>query len=78
MGNTFRHHEPGYQMLDGAGLATMGPEDKGVESAVSPEVVEDGHVGVHVVDVVGVGRVLVVGPLLGGGDIPIKERVFGL
>lgn len=39
--------------------------------------VEDGQVGVHVVDVVGVGRVLVVVPLLGGRDVAIEQRILG-
>ena len=40
--------------------------------------VEDGHVGEHVVDVVGVGRVLVVGPSVGRGDVAVEERVLRL
>ena len=44
----------------------------------SPEVVEDGHVGEHVVDVVGVGRVLVVGPAVGRRHVLVKQRVLRL
>ena len=40
--------------------------------------VEDGHVGEHVVDVVGVGGVLVVGPSVGRGDVAVEERVLRL
>ena len=76
MGDTLGHHEPGHQMLNGAGLTAMGSKDKSVETPLGPEVVKDRHVGVHVVQVVGVGRVLVVGPLLGDGDVAIKKGVF--
>ena len=76
VGDTLGHHEPGNQMLNGASLATMGSKDKSVETPLGPEVVEDRHVGVHVVQVVGVGRVLVVGPLLGDGHVAIKKGVF--
>ena len=77
VGDTLGHHEPGHQMLYGASLAAMGSKDKSVETPLGPEVVEDRHVGVHVVQVVGVGRVLVVGPLLGDGHVAIKKGVFG-
>ena len=40
--------------------------------------VEHRHVGIHVVHVIGVGRILVVGPLLGGGHVAIEQRVLGL
>ena len=43
-----------------------------------PEVVEDGHVGVHVVDVVGVGRVLVVGPPVGRRHVAVEQGILGL
>ena len=77
VGDTLGHHEPGHQMLYGASLTAMGSKDKSVETPLGPEVVEDRHVGVHVVQVVGVGRVLVVGPLLGDGHVAIKKGVFG-
>ena len=38
------------------------PEDKSIESPHMSEVVELGHVGEHVVEVVGVGRILTFGP----------------
>ena len=38
------------------------PEHKSVESSHVSEVVEFGHVGEHVVEVVGVGRILTFGP----------------
>ena len=77
MGDTLGHHEPGHQMLNGASLTAMGSKDKSVETPLCPEVVEDRYVGVHVVQVVGIGRVLVVGPLLGDGHIAIKKGVLG-
>ena len=40
----------------------MSPEDKGVESSHVSEVVELGHVGKHVVEVVGVRGVLTLSP----------------
>ena len=43
-----------------------------------PEVVEDGHVGEHVVDVVGVGRILVVRPLVGRRHVAVEQRVLRL
>ena len=47
-------------------------------SPLSPEVVQGGDVGVHVVDVVGVRRVVHLHPLLRCGDVRIKHRVLGL
>ena len=47
-------------------------------SPFPPEVVELRHVRVHVVDVVRVGRVLVVPPLVGGGDLLVEQGVLGL
>ena len=44
----------------------MGAKHKGVETALVPQMVEHRDVGVHVVDVVGVGRVLAVCPLVRG------------
>ena len=64
-------------MLHGPSLAAVRPEVEGVEAALCPQLVEDGEVGVGVVQVVGVGRVLVVGPLLGDGHVAIKKGVFG-
>lgn len=78
MSNALGHHEAGHKMLNGSGLATMRPEDERVEAALGPEVVQHGHVGEHVVHVVGVRGVLLVGPLVGRGDVPVKQRVFGL
>ena len=40
--------------------------------------VEDGHVGEHVVDVVCVGRVLVVGPPVGRRHVAVEEGVLRL
>ena len=64
-------------MLDRSGFSAVRPEYEGVQSSVAPEVVKYGQVGVHVVDVVGVGRVLVVVPLLGGRDVAIEQGVLG-
>ena len=56
----------------------MGPQDEGVESSVAPEVVQDGHVGEHVVDVVRVRRILVVVPFFRRRNISVEKRVFRL
>ena len=34
-----------YQMLHRSSLATMRPEDEGVEASIPPEVIQDCHVG---------------------------------
>ena len=47
-------------------LTAVGAKHKGVETALVPQMVEHRDVGVHVVDVVGVGRVLAVCPLVRG------------
>ena len=47
-------------------------------SPLSPEVVQGGDVGVHVVDVVGIGRVVHLSPLLRGGNVSVKHWVLGL
>ena len=52
--------------LNRSSFPTVRPEDKCVESSHVPEVVELGHVGKHVVEVVGVGGVLAVRPLIRG------------
>jgi hypothetical protein len=65
-------------VLNRSCLSAVRPENKSVQSSVSPEVVEHRHVGVHVVDVVGVGRVLVVVPHLRGRNVTIEQRVLGL
>ena len=44
----------------------MGAKHEGVETAFVPQMVQHRDVGVHVVDVVGVGRVLAVCPLIRG------------
>jgi len=65
-------------MLDRTSLSTVRPQDESVQSPVSPEVVQDGHVGVHVVDVVRVRRVLVVVPLLRRRNISVEKGVLRL
>ena len=64
-------------MLNRTSLTAMWPQDEGVEATFSPVVVEDRHVGVHIVQVVGVGWVLVIVPCLGDGYITVKKRIFG-
>ena len=63
-------------MLNGSGLAAMRPQNKSIEAAFGPEVVENGHVGIHVIDVVSVGRVLIFGPFFGGRNVPVKKWIF--
>ena len=48
--------------LNRSSFPTVRPEDKCVESSHVPEVVELGHVGKHVVEVVGVRGVLALSP----------------
>ena len=48
--------------LNRSSFSTVRPEHKCVESSHVSEVVEFGHVGEHVVEVVGVGRILTFGP----------------
>ena len=44
----------------------MGTKHKSIETAFMPQMVQHRDVGVHVVDVVGVGRVLAVCPFVRG------------
>ena len=48
--------------LNRSSFPTVRPEDKCVESSHVPEVVELGHVGKHVVEVVRIWGVLALGP----------------
>ena len=63
-------------MLDRPSFAAVGPQHEGVQASVTPEVVQDGHVCEHVVDVVRVRRVLVVVPLFRWRNISVEKRVF--
>jgi len=58
------------------GFPAVGAKDESVHPPGGAEMVEDAHVGVHVVHVVGVRRVLQVRPLLRSGNVTIKDRVF--
>ena len=58
------HHESGDKMLDWAGFTTVGTKHKGVQAALVSQMVQHRDVGVHVVDVVGVGGILAVRPLV--------------
>ena len=62
-------------MLHGPSLAAVRPEVEGVEAALCPQLVEDGEVGVGVVQVVGVGRVLMPGPLVGAINICRRDTM---
>lgn len=42
------------------------------------ELVENRHVGVHIIDIVGVWRVFLVGPLLRPGHVVVEERILRL
>ena len=64
MGDGLAHHEGGDEVLDRSGLPTVGTKHKGVHAALAPQVVQHRDVGVHVVDVVGVGGILAVRPLV--------------
>ncbi len=50
---------------------------EGVHAAGSPELVEDAHVGVHVIHVVSVGRVLEIGPLFGRRYFAVEHGMLG-
>ena len=63
VGDGVAHDEGGHEVLDGPGLAAVGPEVEGVEAARLPEVVQDRDVGEHVEQVVRVRRVLTRSPL---------------
>ena len=53
-------------MLGRAGFTTVGTKHESVHPALVPQMVQHRDVGVHVVDVVGVGGVLAVCPLVRG------------
>ena len=59
-------------MLNGAGLAAMRSQNEGVEATFCTVVVEDRHISIHVVQVIGVGWVFVLIPLLRDGYITVK------
>lgn len=63
-------------MLDRSGLATMRPQNEGVETPFCPKMVQNSHVGIHVVNVVCVGRVLIFPPFLGCRNISIEKWIF--
>ena len=65
-------------MLHGSRLPAVRPEHERVKTPLSSEVVQRRDVGEHVVDVVRVGRVLPLCPLLGGGHVRIKHWVLWL
>ena len=58
------------------GFPAVGAKDEGVHPPSGAEMIEDAHVGVHVVDVVGVRWVLQVRPLFGSGYVTVEDRVF--
>ena len=63
MGDGVAHEECRHQVGDGPSLAAVRAEVERVEAARLPEVIEDGDVGEHVVQVVRVGGVLTARPL---------------
>ena len=56
-------------------LTAVGPKHEGVETALVPQMVQHRDIGVHVVDVIGVGWVLAVCPLIRGlqGGVHLSE-----
>ena len=59
-------------------LTAVRTKHEGVETALVPQMVQHRDVGVHVVDVVGVGRVLAVRPLIRGLQGMNNHLVNGL
>ena len=68
------HEECGDKMLNWSSLATVRPEIELVEVARLSHVVEDGHVGEHVVQVIRVGWVVLASPL--EVSVSIKNHKF--
>ncbi len=58
------------------GFPAVGAKDESVHPPGGAELVEDAHVGVHVVHVVGVRRVLQVRPLLRSGNVTVEDWVL--
>ncbi len=52
--------------------------DDNAMSRYSPVMVQDGHVCIHIVNVVGVRRILLVRPRLRGSYISVEQGVFRL
>ena len=64
--------------LDWPRLPAVRPEAEGVEAPLLPQLVEDGEVDEGVVEIVGVGWVLLPVPLVRSGDITVKHRILRL
>ena len=71
-------HESCHQMVDGARFTAVRSKVERVQLTVASEVVERLDVGVHVVDVVDVGRVLVRRPVLRQRCIFVEAVSLGL
>ena len=76
--NALAHHESGNKMLNRSSLATMRSDDKRIETPFIAEVVKNRGIGVHIVHVIGIGRVLVLCPLIRSWYVSIKQWIFRL
>lgn len=74
------HHEGGNQMLDWTSLSTVRPEIEGIEATLRPQLVQGAQVDIGVVQVVGVGGILMPAPLIWSWNLTVKHGVlwFGL
>ena len=78
VGDGVAHHEGRHQVLDRPRLPAVRPEGEGLEAPLFPQLVEDGQVDEGVVEIVGVGRVLLPGPLVWSRNITVEHRILGL
>ena len=78
MGDGVAHHEGGDKVLDRPRLSTVRSEAEGVHTSFLPQLVENCQVDEGVVQVVGVGRVLVTSPIIRCGHLSVKHGILWL
>lgn len=57
-------------------LTTVGTEEEGVEVSSFPPGIERSHIGVEKVDVISIRRILLRGPLLRDGELPVESSLW--
>ena len=76
--NALAHHESGNKMLNRSSLATMWSDDKRIKTPFIAEVVKNRGICIHIVHFIGIGRVLVLCPLIRSWYVSIKQWIFRL